>query len=1096
MAINSITGISDSRSAAVCGRIINKRKGQTLIIVPNFNRARKLASDLSFFVEKNIYLLEQEDDTLTFYDAKNRDQLQNRLKTLKNTIEDENAILIAPVFSAIKKLMPADVFQDSRLIFKTGHEIDVQEALEKLVKMGYERVSMVYGKGQFSLRGSILDIYTPYEDEPFRIEFFDIEVESIRKFDADTQRSVEKLQSVEIFPAVPIIDVKGAFRRGQKILDERYTLLPERKKELEDCIANGENMQQLEFYMDCFYENPQIVWDYMTEPLIIVDDPVRVQEALDVRSVEYKNDFMEFLRKEKVVKEDYDNFPGAENYHRLINDNEAVLLMPYARSVEGIKTYGKQYDFNIREVLDCSGQMDMFAREIKKYIKKGFEIFIVCSSEERGRNVEDFLSREKALKGVTLDIGLLSRGMEFTDEKKVIITDREIFGSQKHIRKKSRKIKNAKPIKAFTEIEPGDFVVHENHGVGKFLGIKQLAIGGLKKDYIHIKYAGDDALYVPVENMDLVQKYVGAESVTPKIYKLSGVEWKKTKAKAKEAIAEMAKELIEMSAKRKAEQGYMFGEDTVWQKEFEDDFPYEETEDQLRCIEEIKADMQKSEAMDRLLCGDVGYGKTEVAARAMFKCAAEGKQAAVLVPTTILANQHYNTLKGRFEKFPFRVEMLSRFRTAAQQEQIIKDLKEGRIDVVIGTHRLLSSDVKFKDLGLLVVDEEQRFGVAHKEKIKQLKKNVDVLTLSATPIPRTLHMSLVGIKNMSIIEEPPQERIPVQTYVTEEDDYLIREAIERETGRGGQVFVVYNRVRGIQRLANRIQKLVPDKKVIVGHGQMSETNLEDVMMSFIAGEADILVATTIIESGIDIPNANTEIIIDADKFGLSQLYQLRGRVGRSTRLAYAYLMHRKDKVLSEAAEKRLRAIKEFTEFGAGFKVAMRDLEIRGAGNILGTEQHGHMINVGYELYCRLVDEAVAALKGNIVKDEREEISIDVKLPAYIPDFYIGDEMTKLNVYKQIAAIEDEKEAAEFAEELEDRFGAVPDEVENLIHVSVVKSLADRLDIKKIQEKEEKTVFVFAGADRKPMVIYKRSGIPVLEDIIDFLSSMEQKITEM
>lgn len=1096
MAVIEITGISDSRSAAVSGKLIEEKKGQTFIVVPNANRAGELASDLSFFVKRNIYVMDQEDDTLTFYDAKNRDQMLGRLKAMKAAITDPDCVIIAPVFTAIKKLPPAKVFEGSAIKIKTGDELSPEKLAEDLVRMGYERVSMVYGSGQFAMRGSIIDVFTPYDEDPLRIELFDIEVDSIRFFDVDTQRSVEKIKKAEIFPAMTLIDVNGAFCRARDIFKTRYKGLEKRKKELTEELDSLENMQQMEFYIDCFYEHTVDMTGYMDAPLVIVEDPVRIQEAMEVRNIEYNDDFREFLKSGKVVKEDFENMAGRKEYLRLVNGSETALLMPYKRDLEGITDISETFEPEIKEVLDFNGRLEVFSREVKKYINKGYSVTAVCSTDERKAGVEDFFSREGIDNGVFVTIGELSRGMEFVSDKKVLITDRDIFGNRRVIKRRSRKSKNAQPIKTFTEIKPGDFVVHENHGVGKFLGIKQLEIAGIKKDYIHIKYAGDDALYVPVENMDMVQKYVGSESVTPKVYRLSGTEWKKTKARAKEAIAEMAREFIEMSAARKAEPGYQFGADTVWQKEFEDDFPYEETDDQLRCIEEIKADMEKPEAMDRLLCGDVGYGKTEVAARAMFKCAAEGKQVAVLVPTTILANQHYNTLKQRFEKFPFTVEMLSRFRSTSQQDEIVKKLKDGQIDIIIGTHRMLSEDVRFKDLGLLVVDEEQRFGVAHKEKIKQLKKNVDVLTLSATPIPRTLHMSLTGIKNMSIIEEPPRERIPVQTYVTEENDHIIREAIEREVGRGGQVFVVFNRVKGIQRLAKKIKDLVPDKRIIVGHGQMNETQLEDVMMSFVNGEADVLIATTIIESGIDIPNANTEIVIDADRFGLSQLYQLRGRVGRSTRLAYAYLMYKKGKTLNEAAEKRLRAIKEFTEFGAGFKVAMRDLEIRGAGNILGTQQHGHIIDVGYELYCRLVDEAVAALKGNIVKDEREEIAIDIKVPAYIPDTYISEEMTKLGVYKQIATVEDNKEAKELKEELEDRFGAAPEEVINLIRVSVIKSLAEILDIKKIQERGERITFFYGTAGVKPLVIYKRAGIPVLTDVAEFLEAMARKVTEM
>ena len=608
-----------------------------------------------------------------------------------------------------------------------------------------------------------------------------------------------------------------------------------------------------------------------------------------------------------------------------------------------------------------------------------------------------------------------------------------------------------------------------------------------------MKYAGDDLLYVPADQMELIQKYVGSTAGTPKINKLSGTEWRQTKAKAKMAIANMAKELLEVSAQRKMEPGYKFGPDTVWQKEFEDAFPFEETGDQLRCIEEIKRDMESPESMDRLLCGDVGYGKTEVAARAMFKAVSEGKQVAVLVPTTILANQHYNTLKDRFEKFPFKVELLSRFRTEAEQAKTIRGLAKGTVDVVIGTHRLLSKDIQFKDLGLLVIDEEQRFGVQHKERIKKIKKGVDVLTLSATPIPRTLHMSLIGIRDMSLIEEPPSDRYPVQTYVMEEDDHIIRDAIERELDRGGQVFVVYNRVSGVHRIAEKIRDLVPGKRIGVGHGQMSEESLENVMMDFINGDIDILVATTIIESGIDIPNVNTEIIIDADKFGVSQLYQLRGRVGRSNRLAYAYLMHKKDKVLSEVAQQRLRAIRDFTEFGAGFKIAMRDLEIRGAGNILGQEQSGHLVNIGYELYCKLVDDAVRALNGEATDTKRHEANIDINMSAYIPDSYISDEVLKLSMYKKIAAVETAEDEEEIRNELIDRFGDIPKATEDLIKVARLRSLAESIGLIKVTVRGNRMTLKYPKKDNvKDTVLLLSKKTNNLGEAADLLYVMSMK----
>ena len=616
-------------------------------------------------------------------------------------------------------------------------------------------------------------------------------------------------------------------------------------------------------------------------------------------------------------------------------------------------------------------------------------------------------------------------------------------------------------MQSFSDFKTGDYVVHENHGIGKFLGIQALEVQGEQKDYLKIKYSGTDLLYVPVEQMDIVQKYIGSEGIAPKVSKLSGDEWKVAKTRAKLAIAEMTEELIKLYADRKASKGYAFSKDTVWQKEFEAYFSYQETDDQLTSIEEIKKDMESNLPMDRLLCGDVGYGKTEVAARAIFKCISEGKQAAMLVPTTILANQHYNSLKDRFSNFPFNIDMLSRFRTDKQQEKIIDGLKRGSVDFVIGTHRLLSDDIKYKDLGLLVIDEEQRFGVAHKEKLKQLKSNIDVLTLSATPIPRTLNMSLTGIKDMSLITEPPSDRYPVQTYVLEQDDIVMREIIARELDRDGQVYIVFNRVKGINRLAEKVQSLVPDAKIVVGHGQMNEKSLESVMQTFISGKADILIATTIIESGIDIPNANTMIVIDADKCGLAQLYQLRGRVGRTDKIAYAYLMYQKNKVLTEVAEKRLKAIKEFTEFGSGFKVAMRDLEIRGAGNVLGAEQSGHMMNIGYELYCKLVDDAVRKAKGESVPEQVDEINIELDVAANIPNWYIDNETLKLQMYKKIATVSTREDSEEIIDELLDRFGDLPKETLNLIAISMIRALSANVGVCNIHEQAGKVVIYFA-----------------------------------
>jgi len=1111
--IVNISGISESRVAPVAAYILKGTIGQSLIIVSSPIRAKRLACDLSFFIQKNIYILPAEDELFLRYEAKNHDELLERMRVLKALRTGEDCVVIAPVSAAIKKLPPHKNFEENSLRLTRGETVDLEEIKRHLALMGYERVNLVDGRGQFGIRGSILDFFTADGDAPYRIELFDTEIDSIRTFDLDTQRSIENLKYIEVYPAEQLLVEDTVFDAAAKKIDKEYTAyikrydkeatadsyqckedvsesdtdaekaevhrkriknLVQRRDSLLGFVRSSTNVQLLENYLHYFYEETEYLWDYMKdESAIMIDDPDRIMESLEARSHETKEDFKALLERGLVIPKDFKIFSDKQDYLKLYLMDNVYLFTPFQKPVKGVERFSALHNLQSRQTAVFNGRMDMLESELKNYIKNDYKVTIVCANDERIANLREFLQRCNLSEQVWLEKGELTGGIDFPIEKLCYIWDGDIFISQKHSKRKHKGGKDSKhagkAIQTFADMKKGDFVVHENHGIGKFLGIEQLTVQNIKKDYLKIKYAGEDMLYVPVEQMDIIQKYVGADSATPKINKLSSGEWKKTKARAKAAIANMAKELLELSAARQLEKGHAFSEDTVWQREFEDSFPHNETDDQLRCIKEIKADMERAIAMDRLLCGDVGFGKTEVAARAMFKCIADGKQAAVLVPTTILANQHYYTMKERFERFPFTVEMLSRFRSASQQDAIIEKMGKGMVDVVIGTHRILSKDIKFKDLGLLVIDEEQRFGVQHKEAIKLLRKNVDVLTLSATPIPRTLHMSLVGIKDMSLIEEPPEERYPVQTYVLEQDDQLIKEVVERELGRGGQVYVVFNRVQGIHKIASSISKLVPEAKVAIGHGQMNERELEDVMLDFVNNEINVLIATTIIESGIDIPNVNTILILDADRFGLSQLYQLRGRVGRSNRMAYAYLMYQRDKVLSEVAEKRLRAIKEFTEFGAGFKVAMRDLEIRGAGNLLGMEQHGHMMMIGYELYCKLVDDAIRALGGEVINPDREESSIELQVTAFIPDGYIGDEVLKLQMYKRIASIGDADDEGEIIDELLDRFGEIPKETIDLIKVSRIRAIAEKLCITRIHEEQvsvggrssSKIVFDFA-----------------------------------
>ena len=1069
----NISGISESRVAPVCAYLCRK-KDQSIIIVSTDVRARRLALDLSFFVkDKEIMVLPGEEPFFLRYDAKNHDQMIERLKALKALRTGEPAVVIAPVSAAIKKMTPHSFFEESTVKLTLGEEIDLEKVKADLVKMGYERMEIVDGRGQFSIRGGIIDVFTPDGNHPYRVELFGTEIDSIRTFDEDTQRSLENLKFIEIYPAEQIMASEDIFIRASDKIRRNYSKaasaaessgrpeladrIKKTRDELCEYIESVANLQLLENYIHYFYDEPEYLWDYMQNGSVMIDDPDRIYEALELRDREQDEDFKVMLERGQVIGSDAAGLSDTSDFMKVLRQPDAAVFTPFPKRVQGIDTFDNVYNMQSRQTLTFSGKMNVLETELKSYVKKGYKVTMVCSSPERLANLKEFTERIGLEGKILFEKGSLTAGIDLPTEKLCWISESDIFAGKKTGRKK-KKFKDAgQKIQSFADMREGDYVVHENHGIGRFIGIEQLSVEGEKKDYIKIKYAGNDMLYVPVEQMDIVQKYIGSDGGVPKINKLSGGEWKATKAKAKAAIAVMAKDLIDLYAQRKMEKGYSFGPDTVWQREFEDSFPYEETDDQLRSIAEIKADMEKPFSMDRLLCGDVGFGKTEVAARALFKCVADGKQAAVLVPTTILANQHYYTLKERFENFPFKVEVLSRFRSPAQQSDILSKLEKGQVDLIIGTHRLLSKDVKFKDLGLLVVDEEQRFGVEDKEAIKKLKTNVDVLTLSATPIPRTLNMSLTGIKDMSLIEEPPEERYPVQTYVLEQDDQLIKEIIERELGRGGQVYVVFNRVRGIQQIADKISELVPDAVVAVGHGQMNEHALENVMLSFINGESNVLVSTTIVESGLDIPNANTMIIMDSDRYGLSQLYQLRGRVGRSNRLAYAYLMYQKDKVLTEVAEKRLRAIREFTEFGAGFKVAMRDLEIRGAGNLLGTEQSGHMMNIGYELYCKMVDDAVRALQGEIVNDNKEETSVEIPVSAYIPERYIENETLKLQMYKKIAAVRSYDDEDEILDELLDRFGDVPRETVNLVKLAHIRYLAEEMSVTRIHQVKEESL---------------------------------------
>ena len=1069
----NITGAAEGCAAPIISELVDKKKGQSLIVVSTFNRAKRLAADLSFFNTRRIYILPQEDETFMQYEARSNDDLLERMKVLRAAAAGEECIVIAPVTGAVKKLPPREIFRENVLELKLGEDVELEEIKKRLALMGYERVPAIESRGEYSIRGGIIDIFTPDADNPYRAELFDTEVDSIRTFDVDTQRSIDALSSISVYPCTQIIKdpevfaaagrkIAAAYDKRIKALEkkegksERVHELGQRKMQLLEYTESMINLQYLEKFINYFFDETMYIWDYMDNPQLFIDDPARILETLEAFEKERADDISAILEAGRGIGEDFASMSGKEDYFRLY-EKEGYILTPFVSMIKNAPFLKELINVECRHTPSFNGRMDVLKTELENYAARGYSVTIVCSSDERIKSIREFLVHENLTGKASVVKGVLTAGMELCDKKKCYIWEGDIFGGSRRKKKKSKRAAGSQ-IKSFSDVQEGDYVVHESHGIGKFMGIEQLVVQGVKKDYLKVKYAGEDSLYIPVDQLGMLQKYVGGDGVTPRLNKLSGNEWKMTKARAQKAVDDMADELLRVSAARMNEKGYAFSEDTVWQREFEDSFPYTETDDQLRCAEEIKKDMEKDSPMDRLLCGDVGFGKTEVAARALFKCVADGKQAAVLVPTTLLANQHYYTLKGRFEKFPVKVEMMSRFRSAAQQKKIIEGLEKGSVDLVIGTHRLLSQDVKFKDLGLLVIDEEQRFGVKHKERLKQLKTNVDVLTLSATPIPRTLHMSLSGVKNMSVIEESPEDRYPVQTYVMEQDDFVIREAIEKELARGGQVYVLYNRVESINRVASHIESLVPDADVVVGHGKMREKQLENIILDFSEGEYNVLVATTIIESGIDIPNVNTMIILNADRFGLAQLHQLRGRVGRSGRMAYAYLMYTRDKNLSEIAEKRLRAVKEFTEFGSGFRIAMKDLELRGAGNILGTEQSGHMLSIGYELYCKMLQEAVDNAKGAEVMPQAEETAFSLPIPAVIPKRYIDNEVLRLQMYKKIAMIENDEDETEIVDELLDRFGDIPKDTMNLVKISKVRAMAGKLGVKEITQQGYKIIF--------------------------------------
>lgn len=1039
-----------------------------IIVTYNDLKAKEIYEDYRLY-EKDVFLYPAKDIIFYSADIHGNAIVRERLRVLSQIIEKKNATIIVTLDGGMDRLLPLQTVKDRILTIDTATTIKMPEFGSALLHLGYERQAQVEAPGDFAVRGGIIDIFPLTEEAPYRIELWGDEIDSIRTFDVSSQRSIERVEKLVIYPAAEIIPDENLMRTGIKKVEEEekkyYKKLREQFKteeaarihqivaEFKDNLLEFQGSMGLESYINYFYDQTVSFFDYFDndDTIFFLDEPGRIAEKGEAVETEFREGMIGRIEKGYILPGQIDVIYGYKEIMTLLGRKNAVLISTIEVK-NNFYTPKYKYDFTVQSAASYQKNFEVLVKDLKQWKKNKYRVILLSGSRTRAMHLSEDLreyeinafysdDRNRVLQSgeIMIAYGNLKRGFEYPQIKFVVISESDIFGAEKKKKRKKSSYEGNK-ILNFTELTPGDYVVHENHGLGIYKGIEKIEVDKITKDYIKIEYGGGGVLYILATGLDVIQKYSGAEGRKPKLNKLNSIEWKNTKARVKGAVKEVAKDLVKLYAERQAKVGFQYGEDTVWQKEFEEAFPFDETDDQITAIEATKKDMESTKIMDRLICGDVGYGKTEIAIRAAFKAVSDGKQVVFLVPTTILAQQHYNTLVQRMMDFPVSIDVLSRFRTAAEQKKTLERLKKGSLDIVIGTHRVLSADVKFKNLGLLIVDEEQRFGVTHKEKIKQMKKDVDVLTLTATPIPRTLHMSMIGIRDMSVLDEPPIDRLPIQTYVLEHNDEIIREAISREVARGGQVYYVYNRVNGIDEIANNVSKLVPEANVAFAHGQMHEHQLEKIMFDFISGEIDVLVSTTIIETGLDISNVNTMIIDDADRLGLSQLYQLRGRVGRSNRTSYAFLMYRRDKMLKEIAEKRLHAIKEFTELGSGFKIAMRDLEIRGAGNLLGAEQSGQMEAVGYDLYCKMLNEAVKAMRGEETDEDTFESTVDMDMDAYIPATYIKNEIQKLDIYKRIAEIESDDELMDMQEELVDRFGDMPSAVNNLLNIALIKSI--------------------------------------------------------
>ena len=1089
----AISGLVDVEKLHVLAVIFNETKRPMVLVTYNEIQARKLYQDLKKLI-KQTYFFPKKEITSYDYVAQSKEIEYKRIDVLNKMYlakkQKEPIIIVTTIEAVMQKMIAKDTLYQNVIDFEVGKTYLLDGIKEKLVGLGYERSDLIENKGQFSIRGGIVDVGLS-EKIGVRIEFWGDEVDSIRFFQISSQRSTEMLKEITIFPAHELIvqDLSEAVKNIQ----EKY---PEEIEDIE-LIKNGDYISKINKYFNEFYKNQASFLDYMSdEYLLLLDEKSKINQR-KTNIIEDNNKLIASLvEKEKFVPEAIENISKFE-----YNFEEKQII--YLEQNDSIKNIQKYY-FETREINFYNLQLDLLLADIVTYQKNKKKVVLLAGNEISAKKLCNILKEnqinykyereaENVKPGeIIVTIGGFSSGFENYDLNLIVVSLQNNFEEPvKRKKKLSSTFKDSEKI-VFADLKPGDIVVHQTHGIGQFIGVNTITADGVTKDYIKIKYRNDDILYVPTNSLDSVRKYIGGgDNSSPRLNKLGGKEWSATTSKVKKNLEAVAKDLIELYAKRQKIKGFSFSPDTPWQKQFEDSFPYTETDDQLRCIQDVKKDMEKPQPMDRLLCGDVGYGKTEVAIRAAFKAVMDQKQVAYLVPTTILANQQYEEFKTRMQEFAINVELLNRFKTKKEQDEIIKKLKLGEVDVVVGTHRLLSEDVNFKDLGLLIIDEEHRFGVKDKEKIKKLRTNIDVLTMTATPIPRTLHMSIVGVRDMSVIYEPPHNRKPVQTYVLEYDQEVITEAITKEIERGGQVFYLFNQVEGIEKKANEISMLVPEAKVGFAHGKMSGRELEEIMESFINHEINVLVCTTILESGIDIPNANTIIVENADRLGLAQLYQIRGRVGRSDKQAYAYITYKRDKLLSEVADKRLKAIKEFTEFGSGFKIAMRDLEIRGAGSMLGEMQHGHMEQVGYDTYCKLLDEVIKEMQGIEVVEE-QDVQIDLAVSSYIPDNFIENSSQKIEIYQNIALCRTEEELQNVIDEVIDRYGRLPKELENLIDIARIKQLARKANILKIAQKENGIVFYFVKEKIKPEMV--NTLITKYPMLVKFSNAVEPYVT--